>query len=269
MKTAEALYNKGFISYPRTETDQFDASVDFRSLIGLQTSHPKWKDYAQRLLLAFRVPRKGKNNDKAHPPIHPTREGVGLEGAEARVYEFVVRRFLACCSDDAKGSETLVQGRISHEASSGGEVFRAKGLEVHERNYLEIYPYEDWKGQEIGQFTVGEVIPVELVLEDANQVSAGIAWLEMKSGMTSPPRLLSESELIGTMDKNGIGTDATIHDHIRKIIDRGYVVKGAGEGLFRPTLLGLALVEGYDEIGLEASLTKPQLRAMVTTVCFI
>lgn len=31
---------------------------------------------------------------------------------------------------------------------------------------------------------------------------------------TTPPRLISESELIDKMDKNGIGTDATMQDHI-------------------------------------------------------
>jgi DNA topoisomerase-3 len=41
--------------------------------------------------------------------------------------------------------------------------------------------------------------------------------MEIKNGKTIPPNLLSESELITLMDNNGIGTDATIHEHIKTI----------------------------------------------------
>lgn len=44
------------------------------------------------------------------------------------------------------------------------------------------------------------------------------------------------------MDKNGIGTDATIAEHISKIQERHYVVMEGGE--FKPTTLGEALVAG-------------------------
>lgn len=35
MEIAEKLYNKGFISYPRTETDKFPPSMDLKALVGL------------------------------------------------------------------------------------------------------------------------------------------------------------------------------------------------------------------------------------------
>lgn len=81
------------------------------------------------------------------------------------------------------------------------------------------------------------------------------------------------------MDANGIGTDATMAEHIAKIKEREYVLTqprggGGGEGggrggragggnavqQFIPTTLGVALIEGYDNIGLETSLGKPFLR---------
>ncbi|KAJ1719490.1 DNA topoisomerase 3-alpha [Coemansia biformis] len=61
------------------------------------------------------------------------------------------------------------------------------------------------------------------------------------------------------MEKNGIGTDATHADHIKKIIEREYVFKSR-EGYLTPSTLGIGLVEGYDDIGLELSLSKPYLR---------
>lgn len=69
----------------------------------------------------FRAPRQGKDDDKAHPPIHPTGHATDMNRYEKSVFEFVTRRFLACCADDARGRETRVEVNIS------GEVFWTKG----------------------------------------------------------------------------------------------------------------------------------------------
>lgn len=47
MQLAETLYTAGLISYPRTETDQFDPGFDFMSLINMQVQDPNWGQYAQ------------------------------------------------------------------------------------------------------------------------------------------------------------------------------------------------------------------------------
>jgi DNA topoisomerase-3 len=49
------------------------------------------------------------------------------------------------------------------------------------------------------------------------------------------------------MDDKGIGTDATIAEHIAKILQRGYAIKE--NNLFKPTDLGLALYDGYESMG--------------------
>ncbi|KAG6836236.1 hypothetical protein H0H93_009928 [Arthromyces matolae] len=114
---AEKLYQQGFLSYPRTETDQFDPQFDFMSLLQKQTVDPAWGAYATRLTTedTFMPPRKGKNNDKAHPPIHPTAHVATLAGDEKRVYEFITRRFLASCSRDALGWQTTVDLECGRE----------------------------------------------------------------------------------------------------------------------------------------------------------
>lgn len=61
------------------------------------------------------------------------------------------------------------------------------------------------------------------------------------------------------------GTDATIAEHIAKIVEREYAMKqreGQIEYLI-PSTLGIGLVEGYNAIGFENSLTKPHLRRLV------
>ena len=54
-----------------------------------------------------------------------------------------------------------------------------------------------------------------------------------------------EVELISLMARNGIGTDATIAQHITTIQERNYAEKN-GAQKFSPTKLGIALVEGYN-----------------------
>lgn len=80
----------------------------------------------------------------------------------------------------------------------------------------------------------------------------------MDEGETSPPKLLSEADLIALMEKHGIGTDATHAEHIETIKARQY----AGvqpDGRFLPCSLGMGLVQGYDDMGI--ALSKPNLRA--------
>ncbi|MCJ1420135.1 DNA topoisomerase [Xylographa parallela] len=288
MKIAEDLYTKGWISYPRTETDQFDKGIDLKKLIEKQVQDQTW---GPLLNGAFSTPRSGRNNDQAHPPIHPVNYVVStsLSPDERRVYEFVVRRFLGCCSEDAKGESTTI------EITYGDEIFHANGLLVLQRNYLEVYTYDRWESsQQLPTFHLNEVFePTEATMTD---------------GETGPPGYLTEPELISLMDANGIGTDATMAEHIAKIQERMYVEvrsrSGAGRGTapeaatrgprgggggsrgsrgggggrggaratgtttsgaggvleFIPTTLGCALIEGYDNMGLATSLGKPFLR---------
>ena len=59
------------------------------------------------------------------------------------------------------------------------------------------------------------------------------------------------------MDNNGIGTDATIAEHIKNIQEREYAMKQGT--YFMPTALGVGLVETYESLNIE--LYKPYLRA--------
>ncbi|KAK3333433.1 DNA topoisomerase [Cercophora scortea] len=299
MNVAEKLYMKGFISYPRTETDRFDKGINLRALVQKQTQDNRWGPFAQNLVDgAFQQPRQGRNDDKAHPPIHPVIYAAPtvLDDKEKKVYEFIVRRFLACCSEDAKGVASDV------EIEYGDELFTAHGVIVLERNYLDVYPYENWTGTAmLPKFTVGERFePTQAMITE---------------GKTTAPGYLTEADLISLMDANGIGTDASMADHIEKIQTREYArtVERAGHGAneagdaegnndndndeaggarggrgrgrgrggrgnrggrggrgggsgrggvreFVPTSLGVALIEGFDRMHFETSLGKPFLR---------
>ncbi|KAF8089503.1 hypothetical protein N665_0503s0003 [Sinapis alba] len=247
MKVAEELYQAGFISYPRTETDSFSSRTDLRAMVEEQTRHPAWGPYAQRLLEPeggiWRNPGNGGHDDKAHPPIHPTKFSSGESNwsrDHLNVYELVVRHYLACVSQPAVAAETTVEIDIA------GERFSASGRAILAKNYLEVYRFESWGGSVIPVYEKGQqFIPTRLTLD---------------SSVTRPPPLLCEADLLSCMDKAGIGTDATMHDHIKKLLDRGYATKDANTR-FSPTNLGEALVMGYDDMGYE--LWKPNLRAIM------
>ncbi|KAF2826932.1 DNA topoisomerase III [Ophiobolus disseminans] len=287
------------VLYPRTETDQFDRGMDLRGLVQNQAQGGCWAGYATILAEGgFSWPRNGRNNDKAHPPIHFVNfvNPVTLSHEEQRVHEFVVRRFLACCSKDAQGSKTDIS------VLYGPEAFNASGLVILERIYLDVYVYDRWSSQELPSFIEGEVFePTEALLSEST---------------TSPPGYVTEPDLLALMNANGIGTDATIADHIVTIINRQHVEAraqarqvrhensddepeelpararvrngrigrttiasrrggrngGAGRGSAGrggtitgvresiPTTLGVALVEGHVNMGFETNLTKPFLR---------
>uniref|UniRef100_A0A6Q2Y6L8 DNA topoisomerase n=1 Tax=Esox lucius TaxID=8010 RepID=A0A6Q2Y6L8_ESOLU len=240
MKIAEKLYTQGLISYPRTETNQFPKDLALGPLVEHQIPSPQWGGFARGVLElpGGPNPRQGTKTDQAHPPIHPTKYTDALQGNEQRLYEFIVRHFLACVSQDAMGQETVVDLDIADER------FSANGLMIIKRNYLDVYPYDRWSAKVIPVYEVGSQF----------QPSA----IEMVDGQTSPPQLLTEADLISLMEKHGIGTDATHADHIETIKSRMYVGLTADQR-FLPGELGMGLVEGYNSMGYEMS--KPALRA--------
>lgn len=137
------------------------------------------------------------------------------------------------------GAETVV------EADVAGERFHAKGLQILSKNYLDVYRYERWGERNLPDFAPGS--------------SFTPSKLDLVESKTAPPDFLSEVELIRLMDNHGIGTDATIQEHIKTILDREYAVKVNQK--FKPTPLGHALIKYYTQIGHEATIARPKTRA--------
>jgi DNA topoisomerase-3 len=244
MDIAEKLYQKGYISYPRTETQKYRNTEipqlkrvlgDLGAGIGYL-----WCKYAKSL--NFKRPRDGKLDDKAHPPIHPVKyvHTSSMSELENKIYNFIVIYFLATVSEDAKGNDTTVKVEI------GGEEFTSSGFTLTHEGFLEIYPLDNFQETTIPKFNIGEKIKLNK--------NADIC---LKTSKTAPPSYLTESELISLMDRYGIGTDSTIHEHIKHVAERGYSTQI--KSMFKPTLIGSALIKAYRHIGIE--LYKPYLRS--------
>ena len=240
MEAMEKLYTRGLLSYPRTDTNKYGPNMPLRSLVANFEADLKVGDFARKLLRegAWGGPRSGTKDDKAHPPIHPVRLPHSEDFQtpnEEQIFDLLSRHFLASLAKDAVGSE------VSVEVAIGSERFTTSGIQVKQQNFLEIFG--KWAEKSLPEFEVGQVLrPASLTLEE---------------GKTSPPSPLTDSDLISLMEEHGIGTDATIHEHIQTIFTRRYAVKKGPH--IHPTRLGEALVQVYKH--LDIGLAKPDLRA--------
>ncbi|NLD57345.1 MAG: DNA topoisomerase I, partial [Methanomicrobiales archaeon] len=237
MRIAEDLYMNGFISYPRTDNTVYPPSLDLDAILKTLHTSPFRKDVDWILANRRAVPTRGKKSSTDHPPIHPTGSATKeLLGDDAfRIYELVVRRFLATLAPDAQW-KTL---KILFDA--GGEEYTTTGGQLMEPGWHAVYPFSEARETLLPAFETGEKLPVKQVTLDEKE--------------TQPPARYTQSKLIQRMEELGLGTKSTRHEVIAKLVSRKYV-EGAP---LRPTLVGRAVIESL-EVHAD-TITKPDMTA--------
>lgn len=242
MQLAERLYTQGYISYPRTESTAYPSSFDFKGTLATQITNPTWGEYVNRLLSGGHVKPRVGNDAGDHPPITPMQSATeDMLGNDAwRLYQYVCQHFIGSVSPDCKYTRTKIG------FSCGGEVFYCVGQRVTEKGFTSVMPWLAVNETGLPEFTKGEKIEV--------------SKFELHEGQTLPPDFLSESELISQMEKNGIGTDASIPAHINNICERNFVQVQSGRKLV-PTALGISLIRGYQCI--DPDLCLPDIRSFI------
>ncbi len=222
MRAAENLYTHGFISYPRVDNTVYPPSLDLRGLLETLSGSPQFGSLAKRLAGQKELkPTRGKKEATDHPPVHPT--GVpaksDIGSYEWRVYELVVRRFMATVAPAALRESTRVDIDVN------GEPFVARGDVVVQPGWQEYYPYGTGKEAELPR------------VEKDQELALAEKIFEEKE--TTPPARYSQSALIQKMEELGLGTKATRHSIIQHLYDRAYVHSDP----ITPTELGLAVAE--------------------------
>lgn len=244
---AEELYRAGYISYPRTETTIYPPTLNLREILQELTAG-EHGHYAGQLLRAGFRPTRGDSDDGAHPPIYPTKSATkdeiyrkfGKLGEQAwRIYDFVVRHFLATLSPPALVEKQKIV------AAFGPVELIAEGQITLEEGYWAIYPWEREGERPLSRATPG--------------ATAAVVKAEILEKETEPPPPMSESELLALMKKYGIGTDATMQDHIATNVKRGYFKLQKGKCI--PTPLGMALATSLFKLAPE--LIEPTVRARI------
>lgn len=216
---AESLYLKALISYPRTSSEQLPASIGYAKILSRLGEHAAYGGLVGDL--TGRTPRQGKQSDAAHPAIFPTGlRPAGLDGRESKLYDLVVRRFLAAFSRPA------VKLRTSLSVRNNGHLFRASGVRLLVQGYLKIYRF----GGESKDVSLGE-------FQKGDEVFFGS--VEVLSKFTQPPFRYNAGSLLARMEKEDIGTKATRAEIISTLEKRGYVEGRSME----MTDLGMVVIE--------------------------
>ena len=221
MRIAEDLYTQGLISYPRTDNTVYPRGLGLRTLAE-KFRESVFKEAADFVLdqPTFRATR-GRVETTDHPPIYPT--GVvdprKLKPDWAKVYELVVRRFLATLAPDAIGRKRTAKVDIREEP------FEASGQTLQDPGWYRIYPYSTPEEVRIPALNVGEKVTIDKI--------------ELVEEKTRPPRRFSQGGLIQEMERLGLGTKSTRHDVLQKLFDRRYVQQRGLE----PTTTGIAVTE--------------------------
>jgi len=229
-RIAEDLYTDGYISYPRTDNTVYPRSLDLREILGHLKRVEGAGAHAERLLGAKKLsPTRGKRETTDHPPIYPTgyASKKALREDQWKIYQLVVRRFLATLSGPAKTLRTTLR------FESGKETLTTSGTVVTEEGWLGVYPYGRRADEELPALSEGDEVEV---------VEA-----EVLSKETQPSSRYGQGRLIRLMEDLGLGTKATRPSIIQNLYDRGYV----HDDPLVPTETGMAVAQALKDFASE------------------
>lgn len=234
---AQSLYEKSYVSYPRTASQKLPRTLNLPRIINEISKNGRYAELAGELIRENRfTPREGKKEDEAHPAIFPT--GVTpnkLAKEEDSVYDLIVRRFLSVFARPARSEHIKVFASIE------GEKYAAEGSKVVDQGWLRFYHYYKPKEASISQF-------------DKEEHVAAVNVSKSKS-KTEPPDRYTKASLIALLEDKNLGTKATRAEIIDTLFKRGYITGGRIE----VTELGNSVynaLEKYAEEILDENMTR-------------
>jgi DNA topoisomerase-1 len=231
MRTAQALYEQGYITYMRTDSPNLSqqairgARSQIEELYGKEYLSEEPRQYTS----------KAKGAQEAHEAIRPAGDDfvhpkdTGLSGVQLALYELIWKRTLA--SQMALAQKMQVSVRLQ----AGRHEFSSSGSRILFPGYLRVYV--EGSDDPDGALEDREVVLPALKAGD----SISLKKLDANAHETKPPARFTEAYLVQTLEKEGIGRPSTYASIISTILDRGYVRK-AGNALV-PTFTGMAVTQ--------------------------
>ena len=218
MRTAQGLYERGFITYMRTDSVHLsDQAINAaRSCVAEKYGN----DFLSPSPRQFST--KARNAQEAHEAIRPAGEAfrtpadTGLDGRDLALYELIWKRTVASQMADAKLTMLAVDLEAAAGSAVGPATFRATGKRIDFAGFFRAYvegsddPDAALEGQEV-------LLP-SLKVGDAPSGKA----VEALGHQTQPPARYSEAALVKMLEKEGIGRPSTYASIIGTIVDRGY-----------------------------------------------
>jgi DNA topoisomerase I len=227
LKAAQSLYLAGLISYPRTSSQKYDESIGYGKILKSLKKYTAAVKYAVN-----KKPTEGKKADPAHPAIYPTGENKKVPERDKKIYDLIVKRFIACFCDSAVVENKRIKVVVN------GLNFGTRGVQIKDKGWMNVYPHST-KESKVPTID-GSVDVLEIRTEEKE---------------TKPPRRYSAASLVKELEKRGLGTKATRANIVETLYSRGY----AREKSIEVTELGMRMVETlekYAPIILDEGLTK-------------
>jgi DNA topoisomerase-1 len=249
---AEKLYIDALISYPRTSSQKLPVSTNYKKIIsGLSKilflggtsnnestgSRGTYTNLAKSLLARDNLsPNEGSKTDPAHPAIYPTGEKPKgkLKAVEVKLFDLIIRRFLATFGDPAISGHTTVTILVKDNY-----VFRADGKKKIYEGWMYFYkPYNNRSDVEtdLPELHEGDIL--------RNVV------IRMDKRFTQPPPRFNQVSLLEEMEREKIGTKATRSEVIETLFKRNYISststhqrKNNGIGGIEATGVGFAIIQ--------------------------
>lgn len=246
MRTAQSLYENGYITYMRTDspvlsTQAIDAARrQAAELYGADHVADKPRVYAA----------KSKGAQEAHEAIRPAGDNFRtpaqvareLSGDQFRLYELIWKRTVASQMADAKVQTTTVRLGATVPAPGTGAPteaqFSASGTVITFRGFLAAYE----EGRDVERYEGKDEARLPRMSE-GDPLSA--TDLTADGHRTSPPPRYTEASLVKALEERGIGRPSTYAATISVIQDRGYVTN-RGQALV-PTWLAFAVTRLLEE----------------------
>jgi len=214
LQIAQGLYLSGLISYPRTSSQKLPKSIAYKEILNKLA-----KKYKVEHLIKKTKPIEGKKTDPAHPSIYPTGNYQVLDNQDEKIYDLIVKRFLALFCEDAVIDRKRVKAKVEDLE------FTANGSQIIKKAWMGIYPRKV-KEQEIPDFN-GEVDIIDLRREEKE---------------TQPPKRYSPASILSELEKRNLGTKATRASILETLYDRGYIQDTS----IKATPLGISLIESLE-----------------------
>lgn len=215
LKAAQSLYLAGLISYPRTSSQKLPPSINYKEILKTLA-----KQYGIDKQITRDRPIEGKKSDPAHPSIYPTGQKQILSGDEEKVYNLIVRRFLALFMDNAAIENKTINVDVNELK------FVKKGSAIKKKGWLSVYP------RKIKETDLPDV---------DGEVKISDSRTEEKE--TQPPKRYSPASIVSELEKRNLGTKATRSSILETLYDRGYIQDQS----IKATPLGISLIETLEK----------------------
>jgi len=229
MGVAQSLYERGFITYHRT--DSLNLAESSLSAAKQFITENYGKNYWPGFIRRFKT--KSKGAQEAHEAIRPTspdrtpdklvadlEKGKQTE-AQVKLYDLIWRRFVASQMSQAVFDST------SCDIIAKDCVFRANGQTLKFDGFLKVYQIK-FEEKELPLLKKGELL--KLLKLSPNQ------------HFTQPPARYTEASLIKALEENGIGRPSTYAPIISTVQERNYIEKN-DQRRFQPTEIGTVVTD--------------------------